>query len=691
MQIFNQARPSGALSVFTAGLMAVGAQGASAQAAGEDAQSAETLVMERIEILGDRPIGSPGMISVLSPDLLAHLSDDHPAEALNVVAGVNIQMNSQQEHLIAIRSPVLTGGAGQGSFLLLENGVPMRAPAFGNVNGLIDAHAEISSGVEVVKGPGSARFGSNAVHGLVNYLQPEPGEASSWLDVSASTHERYAVDGVADFDGAEFDALLGLTLSTDKGWRDESGADQQKATLRMKGDIAGWEALASLVHVNLNQETAGYVDDYEDEDLIETNPNPEAFRDADTTRGSLRLSRDIGDGVVSITPFAIHQRMTFLQHFLPYSGLEENGHDSVGLQARYAAEGSERMRWTIGGDVQWASGFLRETQEVASFGPFPQGVHYDYDVDTLTIAAFGEMNLRPIASAPAFSLTAGLRGEVHDYAYTTNIAPGVSGRFRVAPDRDDDFTLLTPKLGAVYELTDGQDVYVNLARGQRAPQASDLYRLQSLQEPGEIKVETLDSLEAGWRGNFNIAGASSHWELAAFAMKKKNFFFRDSNGLNVPDGRTEHVGVEFAADGELGEETGFGWRAGASYAEHSYAFDRDVANADEVIVDGAEVDTAPNWLADLGLSYEGERWDVLVTAEHIGEYFTNAANTRSYSGHTLLHARLGVEFADHAELYVSARNLFDERYADRADFGFGSERYFPGEPRNFVFGLRLQN
>ena len=47
-------------------------------------------------------------------------------------------MNSGQEHLIAIRSPVLTGGAGQGSFLILENGVPTRSPAFGNVNSLIE-------------------------------------------------------------------------------------------------------------------------------------------------------------------------------------------------------------------------------------------------------------------------------------------------------------------------------------------------------------------------------------------------------------------------------------------------------------------------------------------------------------------------------------------------------------------------
>jgi hypothetical protein len=38
---------------------------------------------------------------------------------------------------------------------------------------------------------------------------------------------------------------------------------------------------------------------------------------------------------------------------------------------------------------------------------------------------------------------------------------------------------------------------------------------------------------------------------------------------------------------------------------------------------------------------------------------------------------------------VSARltNLGDIRYAERADFGFGQRRYFPGAPRALVLGL----
>ena len=42
------------------------------------------------------------------------------------------------------------------------------------------------------------------------------------------------------------------------------------------------------------------------------------------------------------------------------------------------------------------------------------------------------------------------------------------------------------------------------------------------------------------------------------------------------------------------------------------------------------------------------------------------------------------------ETYFIIRNLLDEKYADRADFAFGNERYFPGEPINVTVGIRKQ-
>jgi outer membrane receptor protein involved in Fe transport len=41
------------------------------------------------------------------------------------------------------------------------------------------------------------------------------------------------------------------------------------------------------------------------------------------------------------------------------------------------------------------------------------------------------------------------------------------------------------------------------------------------------------------------------------------------------------------------------------------------------------------------------------------------------------------------EVFGAVRNLTNTDYAERADFAFGNDRYFPGEDRAFSLGVRL--
>jgi outer membrane cobalamin receptor len=60
---------------------------------------------------------------------------------------------------------------------ILEDGIPVRPASFCNINQLIEVNAEQARSVEVVRGPGNALFGSNALHGIINVIMPNPGEA----------------------------------------------------------------------------------------------------------------------------------------------------------------------------------------------------------------------------------------------------------------------------------------------------------------------------------------------------------------------------------------------------------------------------------------------------------------------------------------------------------------------------------
>ncbi|MEH6488791.1 TonB-dependent receptor [Hyphomonas oceanitis] len=639
-----------------------------------------------VEVWGDRSENDPGSYAAVFSDQIAAIDADHPAEILNTLPGVNIQMNSGQEHLIAIRSPVLTGGAGQGSFLILENGVPTRSPAFGNVNSLMEPHHEVAEAIEVVRGPGSAKYGSNAVHGLVNVILGKPGDGS-FASASYGTLGRYRTDAALD-DGEH--VRLGLSLQHDNGWRDNTGIDQQKFSAVGAYTLGAWDMTPWLSASNLNQESAGFVngtDSYKDRDLVKQNPNPEAYRDAWSARLGMRAERALGPGTLVLTPYAHSQAMIFSQHFLPNGGVEKNGHTGGGLMARFGWQASDNVELRLGADVDVASGYLKEIQP-DSFGffpgdgRFPQGVHYDYTVDTTELALWGEAEF---ALGKNVSVLAGLRGETHEYDYSTAAPVGINGRFNVPADRTDSFDLLTPKLGLIWSPGD-ISYYVNYARGERAPQASDLYRLQSLQVAGQVKTETLDSVEFGARGS--AVDGRLVFDVAAYWMDKENFFFRDSDGLNVPDGSTRHVGIEAAGAFDITDTLVL--KGNVSWSDQTYTFDRIVNNsATEIIRDGTQIDTAPEWLADASLDWQAtEALGLSLSVEHVGEYYMDPANTATYPGHTVLSARGSYAFGEGTEVFLIVRNLTDEAYADRADLAFGNGRYFPGEPLNATLGVR---
>lgn len=620
-----------------------------------------------------------------------------PAEALNRLPGVGIQQGSGAEHLTAIRSPVLTGGAGAGSFLYLEDGVPMRAAGFANVNALMEAMSEVSGGIEVVRGPGGARYGSNAEHGLINFLSrpPFPG-GDAELTLQGGPDKFFSSSGTASRTLAGDNASHGFRGSFavlhDGGFRANSGLEQQKARLRYDYTAPDTRVVATLTAINTNQETAGFVigpDAYKNPALYKSNPNPEAYRDAWAVRAAVRMERDIGDDLMLVlTPYARTNAMDFLMHFQNGQPVEQNAHWSAGLLSSLITKLEDGHRIIFGLDSEYTDGWLTEIQyNPPPFpGPpppadFPQGVHYDYAVKALVLAPYIHSEWR---LAPRTLFTAGLRFEYTRYDYQNHAPVGIFGRFLRVADRVDEFADFTPKIGLLHEFNEGLTTYVNLARGTRAPQTTDLYRLQRLQVPGEAKSEELDSIEVGARGR--ISGIT--YETNLFYMEKRNYYFRDANGFNVTDGRTDHAGIELELSAPLG--AGFDIAAAGTYARHTYAFNN--ITPSEVILDGNDVDTAPRTLANVRLGYAFNEGAGRAELEwvHMGSYWMDAANTQKYDGHDIVNIRLDYEVTENLALFGKLTNLFDTRYADRADFAFGNERYFPGADRGLYIGATLR-
>ena len=656
------------------------------------AMAAETNILAEAVVVtaerrDQRADEAPLSITALGGEDLNFIRPDHISEALSRAPGVSLHRGSGAEHLTAIRSPVLTGGAGAGSFLFLENGVPIRSAGFANINGLFDAHYEIAGRIEIVRGPSGALYGANAIHGVINVLSPEPSEeVSLFAEIFGDTEDRYKWKSVVSGTNGRHGFLAGASVVSEAGYRRDASLDQQKLTLRHLFEGDGVRADTIFSFDNLEQETAGFIfgeDALLDRTRRRENQFPGAYRDVKSARlqSTIEIEKSAAT-TIKVTPYGRWNQMEFPQHFLPSNALENNSHWSVGVQsAVYHDAGAFSL--IAGIDAEYTDGTLREFQSRPTIFSFTQGLHYDYQVSAINASGFVQ---GAYAISDRTELTAAVRVDGAIYDYDNRTDSGVVGRFLRLDDQSDRFVTASPKVSLRHELSDDVTSYVSYARGARPPQTTDLYRLQINQTGDRARPETIDAFEAGLRAS---AGARASLALSGFFMEKRNFFFRDADGFNVTNGKTRHLGVE--ADVRVLLAEGLTLESAVTYAAHTYRFDRPVRRATEAIAFGDDIDTSPRVLANTRLKWRPVS-RIALEAEwvSVGSYFTDAANDHEYGGHNLLHLRGEADLTDAIAAFVTLRNVTDELYAERADFAFGNDRFFPGEERTFGFGLRAR-
>ncbi len=647
----------------------------------------------REQALGDHA----GNVAVLDAATIAAVGHQHIHELMSRAPGVWLSRGSGQEHLTSIRSPVLTGAGSCGGFLFLEDGIPIRPAGFCNVNQMFELNTEQADRIEVIRGPGSALYGSNALHGIINVLTPEVGRERRSMAAIETGSNDYLRLRASWSGGGETPLLASLVVSDDDGFRDESGYSQAKLNLKRDWQLPASRLTTAFSATDLDQDTAGFIfgeDAYKDPDLNRENLNPEAFREASSQRLYGIWQASLPRYEVDVRPYLRHSDMKFLQHFLPGQPLEENDHVSAGAMTAMTFDRGER-RFVVGVDLEWSDIHLEQAQDGPTEGSDflretrPEGKHYDYDVKSVAVAPYVQAD---IAISDRLSFSGGLRFEYLHYDYDNNMLSGntrddgsecgFGGCLYSRPaSRSDDFDNVAPKLSLNYEFEPGRSVYGRIARGFRAPQATELYRLQSGQQVADLDSETIDSFELGLRTT------SGRWfaDAAVFFMKKRDSVLRDAAGFNVSSAKSRHLGAELDLDWQILDALRL--EVIASYARHEYDFDT-VAARGETYTSGNDVDTAPRWLGSMALTFEPADTAVLsLQWVAIGDYYLDAENRFTYPGHDLVNLRAGFDLSEQLSLTWRLNNLLDEEYADRADYAFGNYRYFPGRGREWFVEL----
>lgn len=151
-------------------------------------------------------MNSPIPVEIYSPALFMKNPTPGIFEALNMVNGVQPQMNCSVCNTGDIH---INGMEGPYTMLLID-GMPI-VSSLATVYGLAGIPNSMVKRIEIVKGPASTLYGSEAVGGLINIITKDPASSPRLhLDLSATSVEEFNADLSAKMGFRKAEGLLGI-------------------------------------------------------------------------------------------------------------------------------------------------------------------------------------------------------------------------------------------------------------------------------------------------------------------------------------------------------------------------------------------------------------------------------------------------------------------------------------------------
>ena len=619
----------------------------------------------------------------------------HPSGIMQRLPGVHATQLSGEGLSMAIRQPITT----KPMYLYLEDGVPTRSTGFFNHNALYEVNLPQSGGLEVLKGPGTAMYGSDAIGGVVNVLTraaPLTPTLDATMEGGTFGYARLLATG--GFTKGTNGVRADLNVTRSDGWRDEGGFKRQSATVRWDGALGGFTTKTVIAGSNIDQSEAASLTQAQFDTRQEINPSPIAYRTVQALRLSTAIEKDNGRSLISLTPYARHNvldimpswQLTFNQQ------IWDTRNNSVGMLMKYRRDFDPmRTRVIVGADVDYSPGSfvankITSTPTGGIYTTYTTGEkQYDYDVTYRQASPYIHTEVSP---ASRLRLDAGVRYDASGYVYDTKLDPIATGRWRRPADTTVNYTRLSPKVGATLDLSRNVNLYASYREGFRAPGQSQLFQQGSnTASTVGLKPVTAKSLEGGVRGQ--MAGRFIY-SMSVYDMHIQNDILTilDAQGAQTTSnaGETRHRGVELGAGAMITSEL----RLDAAYSTSKQTYEEWTipVSGKNVSYAGKTIETAPHTLANLLLSYSpnvlnGGR--LAVEWSKTGSYYGDPENTQTYEGFDLFSLHGNYMIRNIGELFVRVTNVTNEKYAEVATYNaFNKWQYTPGTPRSVFAGLR---
>lgn len=692
------------LSVLTAACLSITY---SSMAIAETLSQDQTKTLDTIVVTASREGESinntPAAISKINNKDIEAKHATFIGQLVNQTPGVLMNDLGNEQHMMSIRQPITTSAVYQ----YLEDGISIRPVGVFNHNALYEVNLAGIDSIEILRGPASSLYGSNAIGGTINFLTKAPSltpMADLGISSSSEGYRRLEVGASNTFDTAYGEHGLRLyAYASDRGesWQNHAESNKQSVTLRHDWRISDTTQVKNIASYNhLKADMTGSLNANDFSKHQGYSYQTFTYREVDATRLSSQLNHSWNEQQKS--QMTVYYRdntteqnpsyniRTDVVSGVPtgtYSGQTTyNAFQSYGLNVQHSAN-FDPVKFTIGimaehspnqaktNDIE----VFRDPNTLVYTGYKQRQLLRDFKVDINNQALYTQANWQVL---PNLNLVGGARYDWISYDFDNQLVPSkVTG----APDEKRNFHKASPQLGLVWNITPEFDLYSNWSQGFVPPEVSGLYGA-NLVTP-DLKEATFNNVDAGLR--FKLFDDRIDGEITLYRLQGQDEVLSYTKPDNTREprnaGQTLHQGIEIGGTWKISDIYNQRLKLSGSFAKHEYEDFKPSSVAD---YSGNTMPSSPKSFGTIEYQIKPIP-ELLLSAEgvYVGSYWINEANTEKYDGHTVLNLR--ANYRQNAyEIYGQILNVADAHYAESTSFSNNQASYTPAAPRTYLLGLR---
>ena len=510
----------------------------------------------------------------------------------------------------------ISGGAGQ--LMVLIDGHPQYQGVYGHP--ISDSYQTMmAERVEVLRGPASVLYGSNAMGGVINIVtrgMHRDGVRTN-VNLGAGSWGTFQAEVSNQVRSGRFSSTVAAQYGRSDNHRPRMGFEQYGGYLKLAYDFnEHWNAFVDGNLTRFNASNPGTVDApiYEGDQWI--------------TRGAVALGvenhYDRMSGRISVYDnFGFHKiNDGYGEGQQPQKRLFRSKDALAGVSLYQSFNLFEGNRLTVGFDYQHIYGRAyytsRETGEVLETQN-KQSAHSHRN----EVAGYVDFR-QDILSW--LTVDAGLRVDHHS----------VTG------------AELIPQGGVVIRPIETGEIKAMVSKGFRNPTMREMYLYPPSNE--DLKPERLMNYELSWRHKLPTTGFS--YGVNLFYLKGDNMIQTvriDGKPRNVNTGEIENYGLEVEASYALNTH----WSLNAN---HSYVHMKN------------PVLGSPENKSYLGATWHQGKWNASLGLMNILALYTAVGESESKENFLLLNATLGYQLTKNVALWAKGENLLAQRYEINAGF-----------------------